>query len=59
MPVLLHSATSSEVMRIAGEHEEDVDAEQSAAEPGHSGMESEHTDHGDGADAVESGHVGP
>ena len=44
---------------VAGQHEEDIDAEKPATEPGHSGMESEDTDHGHGADAVESGHVLP
>ncbi len=42
---------------VAGEHEEDVHAEEAATEPGHPGMESEDTDHRDGTDAIESRHV--
>ncbi len=44
---------------VAGQHEEDVDAEESAAEPGRPGMESEDADDGHGTDAVETRHMVP
>ncbi len=42
---------------IAREHEEDVHAEQAAAESGHAGVEAEHADDRYGSDAVQPGDV--